>query len=106
MEPSTAELRVRFSSSAHAELARACLAVDPELNTARVSRELAAEGDALVARFTAGDSRSLRLSLGAFFDMVGVLVRTLRDFADDAAGGNAADAADAADAATVQTHKS
>jgi EKC/KEOPS complex subunit PCC1/LAGE3 len=79
----TASLRVLFSSAEHAAIAHRSLSVDAELSPARVTRTLSVEGQHLVTSFAAADARSLRLSIGAFFDMLGVVVRTLRDFGDD-----------------------
>jgi hypothetical protein len=75
-----ATLRVRLATPAHAELARAALAVDAELSPERSSKALAAEGAELVARFDATDARNLRVAVSAFCDMLCVVLRTLREF--------------------------
>ena len=76
----TAEVFVVFATPAHAELATATLSVDPELHPERVAKTIAADGASVRARFTAADARSLRSAVGAYVDMVGVVLRTLREF--------------------------
>ncbi len=77
-----ATLRVRFASPAHAALGAAALAVDPELNPDRVAKAISASDADVVAAFHAVDMRCMRLSMSAFLDCVGVVLRTLRDFAE------------------------
>ena len=36
----------------------------------------------LCARFEAADARALRVAMGAYMDMVGVVLRTLREFGE------------------------
>ncbi len=60
----------------------AALAVDPELNPDRVTKTVTASGAHVVAAFQAIDTRSMRLSMSAFLDCCGVVLRTLRDFAE------------------------
>ncbi len=78
-----ATLTVSLASAAHAEVARAALSVDAELSPERSSKELSVSGARLVARFVAVDARNLRLALTSFCDMLGVVIRTLRDFGDE-----------------------
>ena len=80
-----ATLTFQLASPAHAEIARAALAVDAELSPERSTRALAVEGAALVARFAAADARALRVALSAHCDMLGVVLRALRDFGEDGA---------------------
>jgi hypothetical protein len=77
-----ATLRVRFASPAHAALGAAVLAVDPELNPDRVAKAITASDADVLASFHAVDMRSMRLSMSAFLDCVGVVLRTLRDFGE------------------------
>lgn len=77
-----ATLRVRFASPAHAALGAAALAVDPELNPDRVAKAITASDADVLATFHAVDMRSMRLSMSAFLDCVGVVLRTMRDFAE------------------------
>ena len=80
--PVGATLRVRCLNAAHATIGASSLGVDPELNPERVSKGTTTEGEYIVATFQAQDVRSLRLSVSAYLDMVGVVLRTLRDFGD------------------------
>jgi len=75
-----ATLRVRCKDESHAIIASKSLSVDPELNPEKVSKTTAAEGEWVVVSFRAQDLRSLRLSVSAYLDMVGVVLRTLREF--------------------------
>lgn len=80
--PVGATLRVRCLNAAHATIGASSLGVDPELNPDKVSKATTTEGEFIVATFQAQDVRSLRLSMSAYLDMVGVVLRTLRDFGD------------------------
>ncbi len=80
----SATLRARFASAAHASIGASALAVDPELNPERVRKEVSASGVHVVATFQAVDMRSMRLSVSAFMDCLGVVLRSLRDFGEDA----------------------
>ena len=75
-----AEVRCVFASSSHAEIAMASLSVDPELHPERVRKTFAMTGASVVARFEAVDTRALRSAIGAYVDMLGVVLRTLREF--------------------------
>ena len=73
-------IRVRFEVPAHAELAASALAVDDELQPERSSKRFVVDGHDLVAHLAATDARLLRVVTVSFFDMLGVVVRTLREF--------------------------
>jgi hypothetical protein len=75
-------LHVRFATPAHAAIGAAALAVDPELYADRVRKRIEARGATVEATFHAVDVRSLRLSVSAFLDCMGVVLRSLRDFGD------------------------
>ncbi len=75
------ELRIRFASAAHAEYAVKALSVDAEFNAERSFKELSVQQDTLVATVSAVDVRMLRVAVSAFLDMLGVVLRTLREFA-------------------------
>ena len=75
-----AEVSCAFASPAHAELAVASLSVDPELHPERVQKTISAEGASVRARFQAADARALRSAMGAYVDMLAVVLRTLREF--------------------------
>ncbi len=78
--PLTATLTTLLASAAHAEVARASLAVDAELSPERSSKALRVDGASLVADFAAVDARNLRLAITSYCDMLSVVLRTLRDF--------------------------
>lgn len=78
----SASLRLRLKNARHATIAANSLGVDPELNPDRVVKVTVSENEYVVVTFQAQDVRSLRLSVSAFLDMVGVVFRTLRDFGD------------------------
>ena len=78
----TAHVAVLFASPEHAAFAVAALSVDAELHPERVTKTLAADGAHVRARFEAADARALRASMGAYLDMLGVVLRTLREFGD------------------------
>ena len=85
--PFTAEANFsfRFSCPAHAEIAFSSLSVDAELSPERSTKILSLDGALLICKFTATDTRALRVTISAFCDMLCVVVRMLRDFGDDAA---------------------
>ena len=78
----TALISVAFATPAHADLAVSTLGVDPELHPERVAKAITAEGATVCARFEAADARALRVAMGAYMDMVGVVLRTLREFGE------------------------
>ena len=78
----TALISVAFATPAHANLAVSTLGVDPELHPERVAKAITAEGATVCARFEAADARALRVAMGAYMDMVGVVLRTLREFGE------------------------
>jgi hypothetical protein len=76
----TAHVRLLLASPAHAELAATALGVDPELHPDRVTRTITTDGAAVLTVFSAADARALRAAMGAYLDMFGVVLRTLREF--------------------------
>lgn len=70
-----------MASAAHAVLAARTLSVEAELHPERVTRTVTASGASLVARFTASDTRNLRLAVGAYMDMACVVLRVLESSA-------------------------
>ena len=71
---------MRFLTAEHAAIAAQALGVDDELQPSKASKALSVEGDALVARLSASEARLLRAVLSSYYDMLGVVVRTLREF--------------------------
>ena len=54
--------------------------MDDELQPSKVEKTLATEGATLVGNFRASEARVLRVVLSSFYDMLGVVVRSLREF--------------------------
>jgi len=71
-------------SSKHANIARDVIGVDRELQAHAVEREMAVEGDELVATFKTLTVRLTRLTLNAFLENVELIIRTLEEFGADA----------------------
>jgi len=71
-------------SSKHANIARNVIGVDRELQAHAVKREMAVEGDELVATFKTLTVRLTRLTLNAFLENVELIIRTLEEFGADA----------------------
>jgi len=71
-------------SSKHANIARDVIGVDRELQAHAVKREMAVEGDELVATFKTLTVRLTRLTLNAFLENVELIIRTLEEFGADA----------------------
>jgi hypothetical protein len=82
--PLIASFTTTLASAAHAEVARASLAVDAELSPERSTKALRVDGTQLVADFAAIDARNLRLAITSYVDMLSVVLRTLREFGDGA----------------------
>ena len=79
--PRRSTITVRFETPAHAELAARSLAVDDDLQPDRAVKSFRVVGTDLVADLAAADARLLRVITLSLFDMVAVVVRTLREFA-------------------------
>ncbi|KAG8839216.1 hypothetical protein FRC18_000072 [Serendipita sp. 400] len=77
-------VKVPFSSSKHANIARDVISVDRELQAHAVKRELTVEGDQLVGTFRTLTVRLARLTLNAFLENVELIIRTLDEFGPDA----------------------
>ena len=73
-------MRVQFQTPEHALIASRVLSVDDELQPSKVEKTLATEGATLVGNFRASEARVLRVVLSSFYDMLGVVVRSLREF--------------------------
>lgn len=78
-----ARIRVQFQTAAHAAMAAASLSVDPGLQPQHAWHHVSHEGSELVAEYRADEVRILRVQVSSFYDMLAVLARTLREFADD-----------------------
>ena len=73
-------MRVQFASASHASVAARSLAVDTDLQPERAGRHFNVEDDILVVTLEAVDARLLRVITLSFFDMLSVVLRTLREF--------------------------
>lgn len=79
--PHCSVIRVTLASPEHAAHAAAALSVDAELQAGRAARRVSCAGAELTADVRAADLRLLRIAGAAYFDMLGVVLRTLREFA-------------------------
>ncbi|ETW83173.1 hypothetical protein HETIRDRAFT_426547 [Heterobasidion irregulare TC 32-1] len=80
----TISLRIPFATTKHATIAKQVLEVDRELQPHAVKRELAVEGDVLVATFSTLTVRLARLTLNGFLESVDLVVRTISEFGEEA----------------------
>jgi tRNA threonylcarbamoyladenosine modification (KEOPS) complex Pcc1 subunit len=76
----TSTARIPFPTAEEASIAAAATSVDPELRPESVSRQVVADGTALVLNFAAVDVRTLRAAVGTFLDLVALSARTLEAF--------------------------
>lgn len=70
-----------LASCEHAVIAATSLSVDKELQEERCTKRVQARGADIVCTVTAADLRLLRISAVSYFDMLSVVLRTLREFA-------------------------
>ncbi|KAH7432101.1 hypothetical protein KP509_07G008400 [Ceratopteris richardii] len=63
-----------------AEVVRAALAVDDELQPDKVKRDMYVEGNILSINFKANEARYLRASFSAFMDVLVLATRTIEEF--------------------------
>ena len=71
---------VQLACEEHALIAKQVLEVDPELQPSKAAREFDVHGAALTVTLRATELRVLRVVVASVYDMVGVVVRTLREF--------------------------
>ena len=71
---------MRFQTPEHAATAATVLSVDDELQPTKASKSVHVDGDTLVGEFFASEARVLRVVMASFYDMLGVVIRTLREF--------------------------
>ncbi|KAG9051089.1 hypothetical protein FS837_012597 [Tulasnella sp. UAMH 9824] len=74
-----------MASEEHATIVKRVIDVDKELQSHVVKRILTTEGNVLVATFKTLTVRLARLTLNSFLENVDLVVRTLSEFAEDAA---------------------
>ena len=82
LAPHSAELRVLFSSAAHAQLAARVLSADAELQAGKAARAASGDGAPLSVSVRATELRVLRVVVASLFDAIAVVARTLREHAD------------------------
>lgn len=78
--PTCRVIRVTLASPEHAQIAVNSLSVDKELQPERCTKRAEVDGKDVVCTVTASDLRLLRISAASYFDMLGVVLRTLREF--------------------------
>ena len=76
----TADLRIPFPSTREAEIAYNSLRIDKEPKRSQISRSMQVEGNVLAVRWTAKESRNLRVSVNSFMDHLGLVIDTLDRF--------------------------
>lgn len=74
------ELTVPFLSARDAEVAYTSLVVDPEPKRSGVKKVLRVEGSTLTVSFHAKEARMLRVAVGTFFDLLILVIDTIREF--------------------------
>ncbi|KIO34307.1 hypothetical protein M407DRAFT_127244 [Tulasnella calospora MUT 4182] len=81
----TMTIKLPMASEEHATIVKRVIDVDKELQSHVVKRTLTTEGNVLVATFKTLTVRLARLTLNSFLENVDLVVRTLSEFAEDAA---------------------
>ncbi|KAG8935067.1 hypothetical protein FRC01_009107 [Tulasnella sp. 417] len=81
----TMTIKLPMVSEEHATIVKRVIDVDKELQSHVVKRTLTTEGNVLVATFKTLTVRLARLTLNSFLENVDLVVRTLSEFAEDAA---------------------
>jgi len=77
-------IRIPFASSKHALIAKQVIEVDQELQPQAVQRTLEVENEILVATFYTLTVRLARLTVNAFLENVDLVVRTLKQYGNQA----------------------
>jgi tRNA threonylcarbamoyladenosine modification (KEOPS) complex Pcc1 subunit len=73
---------VEFDSPREAEIVFQTLSVDAELRPDDAARAMRLDGATVTVEFSAREPRMLRASVGTFYDLLGLAVRTLEAFRD------------------------
>jgi|APCry1669189733_1035249.scaffolds.fasta_scaffold111421_1 tRNA threonylcarbamoyladenosine modification (KEOPS) complex Pcc1 subunit len=74
------EVKISFQSQEHAEIARAAVSVDEEIQPTKAFKNISVQGKILVATLCATEARVLRVMLYSFYDCLAVIIRTLNEF--------------------------
>jgi len=80
----TITVRIPFSSSDHATIAKRAIEVDRELQPQAVKRTIVVQGDDLIVTFETLTIRLARLTINAFLENVDLVVQTLGQFGEEA----------------------
>ncbi|CAI8007200.1 EKC/KEOPS complex subunit LAGE3 [Geodia barretti] len=79
-EKHSCELRVPFEHEGEAEVAYNTLKVDPEPPRSGVTKSFLLEKNMLIVTFEAEEARKLRVAVGSSFDLISLVVDTIREF--------------------------
>ncbi|PFH52922.1 hypothetical protein AMATHDRAFT_138694, partial [Amanita thiersii Skay4041] len=77
-------IEIPFACSKHAFIAKQVIEVDSELQPHAVKRELTVQDEKLIAVFHTLTVRLARLTANAFLENVDLIVRTIKEFGDEA----------------------
>mmetsp|Transcript_21129 Transcript_21129/g.36343 ORF Transcript_21129/g.36343 Transcript_21129/m.36343 type:complete len:97 (+) Transcript_21129:1-291(+) len=78
--PYCCSVEIRFPTPETALIAKTSLEVDEELQPEKVTKSFCLDGPILTVLFEAVEPRLLRVALSSFYDMSGVVIRTLQEF--------------------------
>lgn len=79
-KPNIFTATIGFASEADAEKVLNAVAVDSELRTDQVSRELNVSGNQIVIRFEATEARLLRAATGTMLELLSLAAETMERF--------------------------
>jgi len=71
---------VPFPSTREAEIVLKTLQVDPEPKRSQLVRTMRVEGSDLLVTFACSEPATLRVSVGSFFDLLTLAVKTIQRF--------------------------
>jgi len=75
-------IKVPFPSEREAEIVYNTLRVDPEPKRSQLVRSMNLEGSDLCVTFTCDEPTTMRVSVGSFFDLLTLSVKTIQRFGD------------------------
>ena len=73
-------VRVPFPSEREADVVYNTLRVDPEPKRSQLVKTMAVEGADLCVSFACGEPTTMRVSVGSFFDLLALTVKTIERF--------------------------
>jgi len=74
-------LKVPFEDAKTAEIVWNSLRVDPEPKRSGMTKKLRVEGSDLIVDFECKETRTMRVSVNSFFDLLSLVVDTIDQFA-------------------------